>query len=114
MMMRVVRLLAVAAVVGGVLFLFILPGRTWLNQSHDLSVAERQQAALSRENQVLSQRIALLQTPSYIEQIARSEYGLVMPGENAYAILPPTASTTTTTLPPKKSHQEGFWQSLLP
>ena len=34
---------------------------------------------------------AQLQNTAYVEQIARQEYGLVMPGEQAYAILPPPA-----------------------
>ena len=34
-----------------------------------------------------------------IEQIARQEYGLVMPGQQAYAIIPSGPATTTTTAP---------------
>jgi cell division protein FtsB len=91
---------ALLAVVGiaALLFLFVLPGRTWLAQGHAMSAAEHRQAVLSAENAALSKEISALQQPSYIEQLARSELGLVMPGEKAYAVLP-AASTSTTTAP---------------
>jgi cell division protein FtsB len=96
-MRRAVRVLLVAVVVGGIVFLFVLPGRTWLAQARAHAVAERQAAALSRENAALAERIAQLQSSAYVEQLAREEFGLVRPGEQAYGILLPAASTTTTT-----------------
>jgi cell division protein FtsB len=98
-MRRAVWALLVAVVVGGIVFLFVLPGRTWLDQGRAMSKSERQLSVLSQENRTLSERAADLQSTAYVEQLARQEYGLVMPGEKAYGILFPAASTTTTTVP---------------
>ena len=52
---------------------------------------------------------AQLQSSAYVEQLAREEFGLVMPGEQAYGILLPaaTTTTTTTTTPPRpKTHKQ--------
>jgi cell division protein FtsB len=98
-MRRAVQVLLVAVAVGGIVFLFVLPGRTWLGQGHAGDVAHRQDAALSKENAALAKRVAELQNTAYIEQIARQQYGLVMPGEQAYGILLPPAAPTTTALP---------------
>jgi len=98
-MRRAVRALLAAVVVGGIVFLFVLPARTWLDQGRAMSRAQRQLSTLSQENQTLTKRAADLQSTSYVEQLARQEYGLVMPGEKAYGILLP-ANSTTTTQPP--------------
>ena len=98
-MRRAVWALLVAVVVGGIVFLFVLPGRTWLDQGRAMSKSERQLAVLSQENQALTKRAADLQSTAYVEQLARQEYGLVLPGEKAYGILFPAESTTTTTVP---------------
>lgn len=112
-MRRAVRVLLVAVTIGGIVFLFVLPGRTWLAQGRASAAAQRQDAALSRENTALSTRAAQLQSTTYIEQIARQQYGLVMPGEQAYGILLPTAPPTTTAPPVKAAHRhQSFWQSL--
>jgi cell division protein FtsB len=100
-MRRAVRILLVAVAVGGILLLFVLPGRIWLAQRRDTSAGQRQLHVLSQENAALAKRVAQLQNTAYIEQLARQQYGLVMPGEQAYDILPPPA--TTTTLPPHRT-----------
>ena len=79
-MRRAVRLLLVAVAVGGIVFLFVLPGRIWLAQGRAAAVAHRQDTALTQENAALAQRVAQLRNPAYVEQLARQEYGLVMPG----------------------------------
>jgi hypothetical protein len=94
--------LLVTVVVGGIVFLFVLPGRTWLEQGRAMSKAQSQVSALAQENQTLTKRAADLQNTAYVEQLARQEYGLVMPGEKAYGILIP-ATPTTTTLPENRA-----------
>ena len=98
-MRRAVRILLVVVAVGGLLFLFVLPGRTWLAQRSAMSAAQRRLELLTQENAELAKQAAQLRNAAYVEQIARQQYGLVMPGEKAYGILPPTATTTTTTVP---------------
>jgi cell division protein FtsB len=102
-MRGVIRLLVGALVLGGILFLFVLPGRTWLGQERSTATAQRQLIALTQENATLRREAAQLQSPAYIEQLARQDYDMVLPGQQLYSILPPTPTTTTTTLPPAKS-----------
>ena len=97
-MRRAVRALLLAVLLGGIVFLFVLPARTWLSQGRATSQAQHRLSVLTQENQELHNRIAQLQNPATVEQIARSEYGLVSPGWTAYGLVLPEA--TTTTVPP--------------
>jgi cell division protein FtsB len=106
------RVLLVAVTVGGIVFLFVLPGRIWLAQGRAATTAQRQESTLSRENAALAKRVAQLRSTAYIEQLARHQYGLVLPGERAYGILPPSAPPTTVSPPPKPRHHHSIWQSL--
>ena len=92
-MRRTVRLLLGAVLLGGILFLFAVPAHTWLSQRSAMSVASRRLAELTAENKALARQVAQLQSPSYVEQLARSQFGLVMPGQPAYEILPAAGST---------------------
>ena len=87
-MRRAVQITLASVVVLGVLLLFVLPGRTLLAQRHSLAVNQTRASVLSQENAKLTAKIKQLQDPAQIEQIARTEYGLVMPGQQAYAIIP--------------------------
>lgn len=98
-MRRTVRIVLVVVGLGALVFLFVLPGRTWLQQSRAMGAAQHRLNLLNAENAALTRRAAQLQNPAYVQQIARQQYGLVKPGEQAYGILLPTASTTTTTAP---------------
>ena len=89
-------LLSVAVV--GVLFLFVFPARTYLAQRHDLAAAATRLRVLSDNNDKLAAEEAKLHDDSEIERLAREQYGLVKPGEEAYAILP--SPTPPTTAPP--------------
>lgn len=100
-MRRAVRALVVGVVGGGMLFLFVLPARTWLAQGRAASQAHHRISVLSHENQELTTKAAQLQTPAYIEQYARSEYGLTKPGEQAYGIVLPAVTTTVPPAPSK-------------
>jgi cell division protein FtsB len=95
---RALRLLLAAVAVAGILLLFVLPGRTFLAQSHSLAATQKQVSDLSAENAKLKAEAQSLQSNSKIEQIARADYGLVMPGQKAYAVIP-AGTTTTTTVP---------------
>jgi cell division protein FtsB len=111
---RVVWLLAGSVVLVGALFLFALPARTYLGQRQSLDAAEVRVRVLSAENARLTQEQQRLQTDAEIERIAREQYGLVKPGEQAYAILPPKAATPT--IPPpsppdtaRHPHHHPWW-----
>ena len=67
----------------------VFPVRTYLNQRSDTNRAREQLEVLSKENDRLELRADELRDPETIEEIARRDHNLVMPGEESYAILPP-------------------------
>lgn len=82
-------LLAAAAVATiAVLAVYVFPSRTWIDQGEALAEVEAELDALEAERESLDRRIAELDDDATIEAIARSQYGLVKPGEEAYAIHP--------------------------
>ncbi|MGH9165647.1 MAG: FtsB family cell division protein [Acidimicrobiales bacterium] len=80
--------LVVPVVVVGILFVAVFPSRTYLAQTRQLADAEGRVAVLTAENRRLEARKALLSSDAEVERIAREQYDLVRPGEEAYAILP--------------------------
>ncbi len=71
-----------------VMFYAVLPTRTYMDQRSATSDARAELAALVDENNALRTRLEALSQPEEIERLARSQYNLVYPGEEAYAILP--------------------------
>jgi cell division protein FtsB len=84
-----------SVVLVGLLFAFVYPTRTFLDQRSDTARARQQLELLSAENAKLAAEAKRLRQPDEIERRAR-DYGLVQPGEQAYVIVPaPTVPTTT-------------------
>ncbi|MEO6468210.1 MAG: septum formation initiator family protein [Acidimicrobiia bacterium] len=89
-----------ALVVVGLLFVVVFPLSAWLDQRSTLGQSERRLQTLQRERKRLDREAARMTTPSEVEKVARDRFGMVRPGEQAYAAGPaPAASTTTSTLP---------------
>jgi len=89
-----------AVVLIGLLFVAVFPTRTWLAQRHEAKSATEQLQVLTKENAKLASRVKALQSDDEIERLAREQYNLVKPGEEAYALLPgPSGSTSPTTVP---------------
>ena len=86
----------------GLLFAFVYPTRTFLDQRESTNKARAQLELLQSENARMGGEAKKLSTDSEIEKLAREKYGLVKPGERPYVILPaPTTSTVaTSTVPP--------------
>ncbi|MDQ1414497.1 MAG: hypothetical protein QOF81_110 [Acidimicrobiaceae bacterium] len=114
---RILGLVVGSIALAAVLFLFVLPSRTYLAQRHSLSAAETRVKVFTDENAKLAATAERLQTDAEIERLAREQYGLVKPGEKAYVIVPPSGGTKPTP-PPKKSkpgalsriwHDVQFW-----
>ena len=101
--------LVAAVVVIGLVFLAVFPTRTYLSQRRELSNTERRLAVLSGQNQELSGRVARLNTDAEIERLAREQYNLVRPGEEAFAILPPPGPPALDQGDEKAEEPEGFW-----
>ena len=81
----------------GLLFAFVYPTRTFLDQRAETDKARTQLEVLQSENARLTRESKRLSTDSEIERLARENYGLVKPGERPFVILP---APTTSTLPP--------------
>jgi hypothetical protein len=88
---RVGRLLGYG--VGGaalcaVLAFAVFPTSTYLDQRANTSEAEERLAVLRAQNEAYEERIDELQEQEEVERLAREQYNLVFPGEEAYAVLP--------------------------
>ncbi len=85
---RLVGALVVSVLFVGVLLIAVFPTRSYLAQRASVHQAEQRLNELNRENRRLAAQTRRLTTPAEIERLARGQYGLVRPGEQAYAILP--------------------------
>ena len=72
----------------GVLFVGVFPTRAILDQRAELDRAEARLAVIDEQNAELEARVEALGTDAEIERLAREQYNLVFPGQEAYAILP--------------------------
>jgi cell division protein FtsL len=93
------RLALFLVVLVGLLFAFVYPTRTFLDQRAETNKAREQLEVLQTENARLGRESQRLSTDSEIERLAREKYGLVRPGERAWLVLPAPSST----LPPPPS-----------
>jgi cell division protein FtsB len=84
---QVVVLLLVLALVSA---MAIQPTRQLLEQRRRIEGMAAELGEMNDLNRSLESRIARLQDPDYIEQLAREHAGLVRPGEQAYVVLPPS------------------------
>lgn len=89
--------IAIALVGIAVYFLAVFPTRSFLLQRQQVKSTVAKVKSMQSSNQTLQKQVNAMNSPSEIASIARSEYGLVKPGEKAYVVLPPSKSTTTTT-----------------
>lgn len=85
---RLVGLCGGGVVVLGLLAVAVFPTQTYLDQRRDTHEAEQRLAVLRDQNAAYEKRIAGLEAPAEIERLAREQYNLVFPGEEAYAVLP--------------------------
>ena len=72
----------------GVLLLAGFPARAWVAQRDEREKVAAEVGEMAAQNRRLEDRARLLQTDAEIERLARRDYNLVRPGEEAFAILP--------------------------
>jgi cell division protein FtsB len=88
---RAGRLLAVlggSAAVLALLAIAVFPTSTYLDQRAATEEAQQRLEVLRAQNTAYEQRIQRLQTAAEIERVAREQYNMVFPGEEAYSVLP--------------------------
>jgi len=96
------RVSVAAVVVVGLLFVVVFPLQAWMHQRSELSASEHRLAVIRAQRAQVERQVRQLDDPAEIERLARQLYGMVRPGEQAYAAVPgaPTTTTTTTTTAP--------------
>ena len=103
-----------ASVTCGVLAFAVFPTRTFLDQRQDLAAAEERIRLLDAENKRLEARVQKLHTDTEVERLAREQYSLVRPGEEAYAVLPapgePVPELESPRLVVRQRDQRSVWQ----
>jgi cell division protein FtsL len=107
------------AVVGGavlvtVLLLGVFPTRSYFQQREAIEREKAKVAILDKENSRLAARVSELQTDEEIERLAREQYNLVKPGEEAYAILPgpDDGETGHREAPPVPEPEPSLWSKV--
>jgi cell division protein FtsB len=93
-----VRLAAASVVLIGLLFAFVYPTRTFLDQRSQTQKARTQLDILQSENKRLAREAKRLQGSAEIERRAR-QFGLVKPGERPFVIIPGPTETTVAPAP---------------
>lgn len=97
----------------------IEPTRKLVDQRNRIDQATQELADVNRSNQRLQARIDRLRDPDYVDQLARSQAGLVKPGEIAFVVMPPgrgapPAKKAAARIPEKAPPPEpSFVQSVL-
>jgi Septum formation initiator len=85
---RMLGLVGGGATLVGVLAVAVFPTSTYVDQRAATAEAEQRLEVLRDQNASYEEQIERLQTPEEIERLAREQYNLVRPGEEAYAVLP--------------------------
>jgi cell division protein FtsB len=93
----VLRLAIASLVLIGALFLFVFPTSSLLHQRSQLNDAQNRLTVLTEQTKRLSEQSKRVLSDEEIERIARGQFNMVKPGEQAWAIVP---GPTTTTVPP--------------
>ncbi len=85
---RLLGLVGGGTAVIAVLLIAVFPTRIFLDQRGSTAEVQERLAVLRDQNEAYERRIDRLQSDEAIEHIAREQYNLVFPGEEAYAVLP--------------------------
>jgi len=86
---RAVLVGAAVAVAVAAVYLFGVNALHGYRLSREAARLAALKRSLLEQNAVLREEIRLLQTPGYVEKIAREQLGLLRPGEIAILIVPP-------------------------
>ena len=93
----------------------VYPLRQYVSQQHRIERLEAKQRALAAENARLEAERRRLQDPAYVRQLAKRDFHVVEPGEEAWVVTgtPPTAQPAGAAVPQR--HQPWYkraWERL--
>ena len=89
---RLVLVLVAVAAAAAALPLGVVPFRDWLEQRDRTEALRVEVEAVEAVNRGYEERIDALGTDDEVERLAREDYGLVRPDEEAYAVAPSSRS----------------------
>ena len=99
-----------------VAYLFAVPAHTYLDQKSAVALERKTISVLHHENANLSAEARDLNNDATIEQIARQDYGLVKPGQQAFMVVPSKAPAAARPDRPRPVHhwysELEFWRFL--
>ena len=84
------QIVIVCLIIGLFGALAIEPTRQLLEQRARISGMATDLERVERSNERLENRVARLKDPDFLEQRARTQIGLVRPGETTYVVMPPS------------------------
>lgn len=84
---RVIVALLILGVIGA---MAIEPTRQLIEQRKRIAAMSSDVNEIESANATLEARIDRLKDPDYIEQRAREQIGLILPGETSYVVMPPS------------------------
>ena len=95
----------------------VYPLRQYVSQRERIERLQAKQQALAAENSRLERERARLNDPAYVQQLAKRDYHLVAPGEEAWLVAgtPPTtrpAPDAPLTAEPDQAWYKRAWQRL--
>ena len=93
----------------------VYPLRQYVSQQDRIGRLEAKQQALAAENARLEVERKRLQDPAYVQQLAKRDYHLVAPGEEAWVVTgsPPTSSSAqAAAAEPDPPWYKRAWQRL--
>jgi cell division protein FtsB len=95
----------------------VYPLRQYVSQADRIQRLQDKQRALQAENQRLEQQRARLKDPAYVQQLAKRDFQLVEPGEQAWLVTgtPPTTRPAPAPAPlpePEPPWYKRAWQRL--
>ena len=117
-MRGVVRLIVGLFVLLVLLLVAGFPVRAYVDQQRSLTSTSERLAVLEKTNKQLEAQSKELHSDAAVERLAREQYNLVRPGEEAYAILPgpnaakPAAPATAAAHKVHRSFGYRLWHTI--
>jgi cell division protein FtsB len=92
----------------------VYPLRQYVSQQDRIERLQAKQAALAAENARLETERRRLLDPAYVQQLAKRDYHVVAPGEEAWAVTgtPPSAAEAAAAAEANRPWYKRAWQGL--